>query len=127
GRLDLPASAGMALTGLAIAAVGFVWWKHGRGSDRLTLAAAVVIALIASPIVWLHYLALLLVPVALTRRSLDWVWLLPLLAFDLPGKGSGGLPQTAPGPGIFAAIAFLTLRRQPEAFVPEGKPAAEPA
>jgi hypothetical protein len=127
GRLGLPASAGMALTGLAIAAVGFVWWKHGRGSDRLTLAAAVLIALVASPIVWLHYLALLLVPVALTRRSLGLIWLLPLVTIDLPGKGSGGLVQTAMGLGIIAAVAVAVYWRRPESFLQSEQPAARPA
>ena len=125
-RMGVPAAAGITLTGLAIALVGVAWWKHGRGDDRMTLAAAVLIALISSPIVWLHYLALLLVPVALMRRSLGLIWLLPLVTIDLPGKGSGGLVQTAMGVGIIAAVA-VTVFWRPLSFLQSEQPAAGPA
>jgi len=43
-----------------------------------------VAALVASPIVWPHYLALLLVPIALVSPGLSALWLVPLLAYVAP-------------------------------------------
>jgi hypothetical protein len=47
----------------------------------LTLALAAALA--ASPIVWVHYFLLLLVPVALSRPRLSPVWYLPLAYYPL--------------------------------------------
>jgi hypothetical protein len=62
----------------------------GRRSFVLCLAAA----LLLSPIVWLHYFALLAVPLAIRRAPL-WVWLLPLLMWFSPGWENGTAWQTA--------------------------------
>ena len=48
--------------------------EQDRGSLILTLAAALVL----TPILWLHYLVLLLLPIALTRPRLSPLWLVPL-------------------------------------------------
>jgi hypothetical protein len=45
----------------------------------LVIAASLVL----TPIVWTHYLVLLLVPVALARPRLSFVWILPLLGSAL--------------------------------------------
>jgi alpha-1,2-mannosyltransferase len=45
--------------------------------DVATLTLALTAALAASPIVWLHYLLLLLVPLALARPRLGVIWLVP--------------------------------------------------
>src|SRR5207237_9202402 len=47
-------------------------WR--RRSFTLALAASLLI----SPIVWLHYFTLLLVPLAIRSKSLGWLWLAPL-------------------------------------------------
>jgi hypothetical protein len=49
-----------------------------RGDERGSFAIAIAAALVLSPIVWLHYFPLLLVPLALARPRLSWPWLLPL-------------------------------------------------
>jgi alpha-1,2-mannosyltransferase len=51
----------------------------GSRGDRQGLGAAVAGALLLSPLVWSHYFALLLVPVALAYPRLQWVWGLPIL------------------------------------------------
>jgi alpha-1,2-mannosyltransferase len=49
-----------------------------RESDRRSLTLVVAAALVLSPIVWFHYLLLLLVPIALARPRLGPLWLAPL-------------------------------------------------
>ena len=34
-----------------------------------------------SPLVWVHYFAVLVVPIALARRRFGWLWVLPVVAF----------------------------------------------
>jgi Glycosyltransferase family 87 len=76
--LGLPASQLLALAAggvvLAIAA------RRAR-DDLSTFTWAVVAALLASPIVWTHYFAILLVPIALASPTWSLAWLLPFLAF----------------------------------------------
>jgi hypothetical protein len=55
-----------------------------RRDDRRALALAVVLMLFATPLVWPHYLALLLVPLALARPRLSLVWAVPLALWDCP-------------------------------------------
>ena len=56
---------------VGLATLLVAWWRR---SFQLTLAASLLI----SPIVWLHYFTLLLVPIALRSRSLGWLWAAPL-------------------------------------------------
>jgi hypothetical protein len=46
-----------------------------RGDDRESFSAAMVAALVLSPIVWPHYFALLLIPVVLFQPRLGRLWL----------------------------------------------------
>jgi len=49
-----------------------------RGSDTQILALAIGASLLATPIVQLHYFALLIVPLAVAFPRLCWAWALPL-------------------------------------------------
>jgi hypothetical protein len=49
-----------------------------RGAEVAGLALALAASLLASPIVQLHYFALLIVPLALVRPRLSPVWALPV-------------------------------------------------
>jgi Glycosyltransferase family 87 len=62
-----------------------------RRSDATTFALAIVAALIATPILWMHYLILLLAPIAVTRPRLSPLWLLPLVLFGVPHPESLGV------------------------------------
>jgi Glycosyltransferase family 87 len=123
-HLGQPTSIAIAATWLAVAAMLAAWWWRGRGDERATLAVTVLVALVASPIVWLHYLVLLLAPVALMRRSLSWIWFVPLVTLFCPGKGSGTAAQTALVLAVIAVVAVATvasgreLRRAPKVFRP---------
>jgi alpha-1,2-mannosyltransferase len=55
-----------------------------RDDDERAFVAALGAALLLSPIVWLHYLALLLVPLSLTRREFGFLWVLPVLLWAVP-------------------------------------------
>jgi hypothetical protein len=74
--------AGVAL--LVIAA----WLARRPGGDLSALAVAVVACVAATPVVWLHYLALLFVPIAIRWPRLSAAWFfgfVVLLAERLPG------------------------------------------
>jgi Glycosyltransferase family 87 len=50
-----------------------------RGDDRASFFLGLLAALALTPLVWLHYLAALAVPLALYRPRLSGLWLAPLL------------------------------------------------
>jgi alpha-1,2-mannosyltransferase len=59
-------------------------WRAARGPsesgerDRLSLTYALAAGLVLTPILWLHYLVLLVIPIALARPRLSPLWLAPL-------------------------------------------------
>jgi hypothetical protein len=77
--------------------------------DRRSFTLALAAALALTPVVWNHYLLLLIVPVAIARPRLSGLWLLPLAAtslylFDWYGPGNGLRPIVAT-----TAIAAATI------------------
>ena len=82
GAGDLLLFSGSAALGLAILYLGA--YRH---DERAALTATVALMLVASPLVRSHYFALLLVPMALYRPRLDWLWALPVLMWPLPPTG----------------------------------------
>jgi hypothetical protein len=54
-----------------------------RDRDVATLTLCLAAALAASPIVWVHYFLLLLVPLVLTRPRLSPLWFVPLAYYPL--------------------------------------------
>ena len=74
--------------GLALAggvALLVLAWRAARAEDRTahersrrSLTLAVAAGLVVTPILWLHYLVLLLVPIALARPRLSPLWFAPL-------------------------------------------------
>lgn len=93
-----------------------------RGRDHGSLALAVAVCLLATPVVQLHYFALLLVPLALARPRLGVAWMLPLAFWACPPEGPAW--QAALALALAAAIVVVclcdrvTLRRQ--ALIAEG-------
>jgi hypothetical protein len=75
----------VALALLAAAAWAARDERRGRRErDVAVLTLCLAAALAASPIVWVHYFLLLLVPLALTRPRLSLLWLVPLVYYPLP-------------------------------------------
>ncbi len=90
-----------------------------RRDDRRSFAMGVIACVALSPIVWLHYLALLLVPLAITRPRFSAVWLLPLVLWVVPADGNGREPwQTALLLGVMTAVGWLSLGRKTSAALP---------
>jgi Glycosyltransferase family 87/Dolichyl-phosphate-mannose-protein mannosyltransferase len=86
-RAHLPETVGVVLSlvialGL-LAAAASVARTRGREGDALTLTLCVAAALAASPIVWIHYFVLLLVPLALTQPRFSLLWLVPFAYYPL--------------------------------------------
>lgn len=117
--------------GLAVLAAAVMFGRRdGRSGDWQAFTLAVVGALILSPVVWIHYLALLLIPLAIVRRSFDvaWLvvcalWIFPLLPHGDPYTiAVGGRVLTAAGPaptifqlavglGFIGYVVVVTCRR----------------
>jgi hypothetical protein len=57
--------------------------RTARERDVATLTLCLAAALALSPIVWVHYFLLLLVPLALARPRLSWLWFVPLAYYPL--------------------------------------------
>jgi glycosyl transferase family 87 len=64
-----------------------------RGRDRDAFALSIVAILALSPLLEMHYLAVLLVVVALYRRTLGLAWALPLLFWGAPATTAGSPAQ----------------------------------
>jgi hypothetical protein len=73
---------------LAVLAIALA--ARGRDGDRRAFAVAVVASLATTPILWLHYLLLLFVPIALYRPRLSGLWFLPVLLWATPTTHSHG-------------------------------------
>ena len=99
--------------------VGCVVFARG-GDDVRSFTCAVVATLALSPVVWLHYLVALLVPVAIARPRFSAIWLLPVVLWVSPKPGYAEGYETF-GPAIVAAILVTAL------LVPRLKGGAERA
>jgi hypothetical protein len=91
--LGLSGGAATAATvALSLAAIAAIWLaSRGPDGDRRAFAAAVLASLVATPLVWLHYLVLLYVPISLYRPRLSGIWFLPLVLWATPGTQANGV------------------------------------
>jgi Glycosyltransferase family 87 len=86
----------------------------GRRSDVSIFTAAITLGLLSSPILWLHYLVLLFAGLAVSRRRLDWVWLLAGTAFWLsPTENAHGW-QIDLALLVFVIISVAATRTPPD-------------
>jgi hypothetical protein len=84
--LPRPAAGGLSwLVGLSLLA-GVVALARRGVDERTTFSIALVASLALTPIVWLHYFALLVVPLALTRPRLSWAWALMWVFWLVPAN-----------------------------------------
>jgi len=99
-----------------------------RGDDFRSFTAALGATLALSPIVWLHYLVVLLVPMAIARPRFTPLWLLPILLWTSPKPGYAEGVQTFP-PAIVVTILLVVLLTRPRmrAAEREREPAPVPA
>jgi alpha-1,2-mannosyltransferase len=95
--------------------VGSVVFARRRDEPR-SFTCAVVATLALSPIVWLHYLVVLLVPMSILRPRFSALWLLPVLLWISPRPGYAEGPATlAPAIATAILVGLLLARSQPGA------------
>jgi hypothetical protein len=75
---------------LGFVAVAAIVLARSRNDERV-FGIAVVGALVATPILWLHYLSLLLAPISLARPRLSPLWFLPIALWVTPHPESLGI------------------------------------
>jgi hypothetical protein len=81
------------------------------GRDRQALAACIAVSVLASPVIEAHYLALLLVPAALTRPRLSALWALPIALWVTPADWPADW-QRVVFLGIGTAVLAVAMRQQ---------------
>ena len=81
--------------GVGLVILGAVILLARRGDERTAFIAAIAASLALTPIVWLHYFALLLVVVALAQPRLGLLWFVPFGMFLTPGSGQPTPLQTS--------------------------------
>jgi hypothetical protein len=110
--LGLPVSIGWSAalaTGAALLVLAVLLAR--RQDDVRSFTSALGAALALSPIVSLHYLVLLLVPLAVARPRFSALWLLPLLLWLSPRAGHGdGVEPFLPALVVTVMIAALLSR-----------------
>lgn len=121
GLPDLAAQTLVVVAGLAL--IGAAWRATTMpgGSreerDRLSLTLVLAAALVMTPILWLHYLGLLVVPIALARPRLSPLWLAPLAltVFEVldwyRGWPRGDGEALASVAAVVALVFLASLRR----------------
>ncbi len=84
-------SARLVVTALTLAALGgIILVARGRDGDRRSFVLALATGLLASPIVWMHYLVVVFVPLGLYRPRLGAAWLIPLAYWGLQTQENQG-------------------------------------
>jgi alpha-1,2-mannosyltransferase len=112
------APAAAAAVSIVIAALGVAVIVALRRSERDAFAAAVIVALLATPILWMHYLVLLMVPLVLLNPSLSVWWLALIPLWATPQYASHGdrwrLLLTLAVVAVIASAPLWRRSRQPE-------------
>jgi hypothetical protein len=99
--------------------------RNDLDADRRAFILAIAAAFLFSPIVWTHYLALLVVPIAITRRTLSPLWFVPLAMWATPGQSDGQTWRVLVGASVWIVVLAASwrpswpvpgFRRRPEAL-----------
>ena len=134
-RAHLPQVVGVVVS-LAVAAalLGTAAWiarderlaPYSRDSATLTLALAAALA--ASPILWIHYFLLLLVPIALARPRLSLLWFVPFAYYPLGETAwpTGDARKLGLALVTTLAIVAVSLRHDLRQAEHRGPPAGAP-
>jgi hypothetical protein len=128
--LGLSGGAATAITDVlslaAVVAIGLA--ARGNGGDQRALAVAILASLVATPLVWLHYLLLLFVPIALYRPRLSALWFLPLALWVTPLTHSQGTTwRIAVALGVIGVVALRTVGASAVPVLSRGGAAPRPA
>jgi hypothetical protein len=100
----------MIVGGALLAAVVYLgWWAR---DDERCFAAAVGATLAFTPVLWLHFFVLLVVPLAISRPRFSAIWLLPVVLWVCPRvtNGEGVVPLL---PAIVASVLLAVVLARP--------------
>jgi hypothetical protein len=103
--------------GALLVAVGYL---GRRGDDIRSFSCAIAAALALSPVVWLHYLVLLAVPLGVARPRFAPIWLLPIVLWVCPRADNGAGVQPMVPALVVAVLVATLLWRRPAASIPVG-------
>jgi len=121
--VGLPGRAAQVLVVAAGLALLVLAWRAARDrrrsvveQDRLSLTFALAAALVLTPILWLHYLVLLLLPIALARPRLSALWFVPLAltvfeALDWYRGWPRGDGKALASVAVLVAVVFVSSLR----------------
>jgi hypothetical protein len=116
---DVPDIAARGLVVAACAGLLVLAWRAARAPhsnpaerDRRSLTFALAAAFVLTPILWLHYLVLLVVPIALARPRLSALWFAPLTltlfeALDWYRGWPNGEGRALISVGLVVALVFV--------------------
>ena len=93
--------------GLGILLLVVALGRHGREREAFTLT--IVAVLVLTPLLEMHYLAVLLVVVGLYQRRFGAAWIAPLLIWGAPGSNEAVLAQRVHVLVVVAATLALAL------------------
>jgi hypothetical protein len=97
--------------GVALA-VALAALRAARGSDRGWFVAALTLGLLSSPLMWIHYLVLLFVPLAIARGRLSAAWALTAAFWLLPFEPPPTEVEVLLVLAIAVAIVLLSSKHQ---------------
>lgn len=82
--------------------------------DRRAFSLAIIAAIAITPIVWLHYFTLLVLPLALTRPRLAWLWMIMWAFWLIPQQGNqGDLWRIVLSAAFVVAVAVCCTQNSP--------------
>jgi hypothetical protein len=111
--LDFGASSELARVlwiAVGVGLVAGVVYFGRRGDDRRAFVLALAATLACTPLVWLHYFALLLVAVAVVQPTLGAAWFVPLAMYLSTATHNGTTFQNALTLGVASLTVVLSLR-----------------
>jgi hypothetical protein len=86
---------------------------RGADGDRRAFAVAIAGSLAATPVLWLHYFALLYVPIAIYRPRLSAAWIAPLGFWLTPfAHSDGSAPKTVFALLLAAFVLVAAIRNR---------------
>jgi hypothetical protein len=111
----VPARLAQAIGTLAgVAVLGLAWrMRHGPDGDRRAFGLAIIASLVATPIVWDHYMVLLFAPIALLSPRFSKLWLLPVITPTLITLSFAvfppvhGRPRPASPDALHSALSYM--------------------
>jgi hypothetical protein len=115
---------------LVAAAVAAAVWRLASDRDLGAFAAALAFGLLSSPILWMHYLVILFVPLAVAHRRAGAAWLLTTAFWISPTDLRAPVWKIVCVLALAATLSVLAARRpraqaapQPAGPLPQALPA----